>query len=98
TATVRVYTGDWRRLPEGDHVYLEPATLERSASRWIQVAPSEFLLESEGRNTVRFTVSIPEEVDLQGTHWSMLFFESSGRPAQGAGSNVRVVQRIGVKV
>ena len=95
--SVEVYTGDWRRLPAGDHLYLEPGTLPQSASPWIRVAPSEFMLDPEERTTLRFTVTVPEDAPMEGTHWGMIFIESSGRPAT-AGSNVLIVQRVGVKV
>src|SRR5690606_38329206 len=88
--TVRVYTADWRRLPEGDHLYLEPGTLAQSAAQWIHVAPSEFQLDPEARNTVRFTVTVPGGTSFTGTHWGMLFVESSGRPEPGMAANVTV--------
>jgi len=95
--TVEVYTSDWRRLPEGEHLYMESGGLPQSASPWIQVAPAEFMLDPEERTTLRFTVTVPQNIDMAGTHWGMIFIESRGRPAT-AGSSVSVVQRIGVKV
>lgn len=92
-----VYTGDWHRLPEGEHLYLNPGTLDNSASEWIRIAPSEFQLDPNERTTLRFTITVPESEPLEETRWSMLFIESSGQPAPG-GSNVRVVQRVGVKI
>lgn len=97
-AVVTVYNGDWHRSPTGEHIYLESGTLKRSASPWISIAPTQFQVQPGQQSTVRFTVTLPNEGDLEGTYWSMLFIEPAARPQPGSGTTIKVVQRIGIKI
>jgi len=98
--TITVYLGDWDRSPTGEHRYYPPGTLERSLCGWLAVVPTRIVLApgETGQITATLTVPSPEERELAGTYWGMIFVQGEPRPMEVEGTVVMAVERFGVKV
>jgi len=98
--TITVYLGDWDRSPTGEHRYYPPGTLERSLCEWLTVVPTRIVLApgETGQITATLTVPSPEERELAGTYWGMIFVQGEPRPMEVEGTVVMAVERFGVKV
>ncbi|MFQ5795518.1 MAG: molecular chaperone [Candidatus Bipolaricaulia bacterium] len=97
TTRITVYLVDWRIHPDGSQVFLDPGILPRSNTAWIVVSPSEFGLNPGETQEVRFTISVPENVE-GGTYWGMIFVEGSPIVTESGGISILTVQRFGIKV
>ncbi|HET9234488.1 MAG TPA: hypothetical protein VFP10_10135, partial [Candidatus Eisenbacteria bacterium] len=82
---LRAYLQDWS-LDEGGTPFFHPAgTEKRTASLWIEAAPSDFLLEPGETKFVRFTAKVPGGA-VDGGYYGSLILESLplDRSVQGA--------------
>ena len=82
---LRAYLQDWS-LDEGGTPLFHPAgTEKRTASLWIEAAPSDFLLEPGETKFVRFTAKVPKATPDAG-YYGSLILESLplDRSVQGA--------------
>lgn len=92
----RLYLEDWAYLPggAGDKQFLPAASTPLSAASWITFSPSEMAVPGFGRQTVRYTVSVPEGVS--GGYYAVLFMETAmGSVENEDGASVLVSGRIG---
>lgn len=94
----RVYLEDWKYKGNGtgEKDFGPPGTMERSASKWITFAPAELRLAPFSRQTVRYTLTVPQQAE--GGRYSVLFFESaigSVPDPDHEGANILVAGRIG---
>lgn len=102
TIALKIYTGDFWIHPDGKESFLEPGKVERSCSKWIQLAPEEFELIANETKTVRFNLTIPP--GKKGTFWAMVFIEQTNKPtiktAQKGQQQFNIVsfQRVGVRI
>ncbi len=96
TDDIKVYLVDWDRDVEGNHRFYEPGSLPRSNTAWITVTPTSFSLKPDEAREVRFTITVPP--DVQGTYWGMIMVEGRPRPQERGGTTVMVVPRFGIKV
>ena len=71
---VRVSLSDFLIEEEGSDVYLQPGTTERSNADWIQFQ-SNFTLQSSQTYLLPFSIHVPDNADLEGSYWSILFIE-----------------------
>lgn len=92
---IRVYAEDWYYLPvcDGTKEFQPAGTSPRSASRWIDFSPVEFVVPPYGTQSVNYTVKVP--ADAEGGYYSVLFFEnyldnSSGSSEEGVSVDVAV--------
>ncbi|BAS25953.1 hypothetical protein LIP_0096 [Limnochorda pilosa] len=92
---IRIYVQDWRRDEQGQHQFLEPGSMERSASGWIRLTPTEFTLGPGESRTVRYSFAVPE--GASGSYWTVVFVQGEPRPVPGGGTQIRVASRVGVK-
>ncbi|WP_027481419.1 hypothetical protein [Deinococcus pimensis] len=78
----------------GQLSFPKAGTLPDSASRWIQVSPSEVTLEGRNRAEIRYTVTVPAGTK-PGTYSSVLMFEAEN-PNPGSKTELaRVSVRVG---
>jgi P pilus assembly chaperone PapD len=96
TDDIKIYLVDWDRDAEGNHRFYEPGSLPRSNTSWITVTPTSFSLRPDEAREVRFTITVPP--DVQGTYWGMIMVEGRPRPQEREGATVLVVPRFGIKV
>ncbi|MCG3176533.1 MAG: hypothetical protein MOGMAGMI_01491 [Candidatus Omnitrophica bacterium] len=92
----RLYLEDWAYLPggAGDKQFLPAGASALSASSWITFSPAEMTVPSFGRQTVRYTVNVPQ--DATGGNYSVLFMETAmGTAENDQGASVQVSGRIG---
>lgn len=93
---IKAYFEDWVYLPvcDGTKDFRPAGTTKLSASDWITFSPSEFSVSPYGKQTVNYTVKVPQ--DASGGHYAVLFFESflqePGKDEEGV--NVDVAVRI----
>lgn len=94
------------RLDEvfSSHVSIEPIELaegeftavEQSNGDWLDVSPTEFLLEEGESREVSFTIRVPEAAS--GGSWSAIFVEGAPRADELEGTPVLAVTRFAIKV
>jgi len=97
TKEIRVYLEDWYYLPpfDGSKEFRPLGTLPNSCSTWISFFPSVFKIPPLERQTLSYTVDVPE--NAEGSYHSVLFFEELlGKPELKEGIGVGVAVRIGL--
>jgi len=72
---LRSYLQDWTMDEAGTPIFKQAGTEKRTASLWIEAAPSDFLLEPGETKFVRFTANVPEGT-LDGGYYGSLVLES----------------------
>jgi P pilus assembly chaperone PapD len=72
---MKAYVEDWEMDLEGTPLFRTAGTLVRSASRWIEASPNDFLLEPGQIEYVRFTMRVPVGAAV-GAYWCGLLLES----------------------
>ena len=93
--SVRLKTSavDWAMKPNGQTTYPKPGTLFQSCSNWIEVNPTEFEIQPNASQDVRYTIKVPDS--CFGSYWSIIFFESQPDTAPQAMIGVVMKARIG---
>ncbi len=89
---------DWSLDPEGDIVFLPASSFIYSASDWLNLDMTDFILESSGSQEVRVSLSIPADTALEGTYQSMVFFTVVPVQTETSGVGVLTTTRIGLAV
>ncbi len=72
---VRVYLKDFSFSAGHGSSYKEPGTDARSNASWIDFFPNILNIAAGARAEIGYRVRIPEDEELTGTYWSMLFVE-----------------------
>ena len=72
---LRSYLQDWTMDEAGTPIFKQVGTERRTASLWIEAAPSDFLLEPGETKFVRFTAKVPEGT-VDGGYYGSLILES----------------------
>jgi P pilus assembly chaperone PapD len=82
---LRSYLQDWTMDEAGTPIFQPAGTERRTASLWIEAAPSDFLLEPGETKFVRFTAKVPAGIP-DGGYYGSLVLESLplNRAVQGA--------------
>lgn len=71
---VRASLSDWHLSRDGSPQFEEPlADRPYAAAAWVRFAPPELLIEGGSQSTVRFTVTVPENVQAAGYRTSLIF-------------------------
>ncbi len=71
---VRASLSDWTLSRDGVPQFEEPsATRPYAAAAWVRFAPPEFLIQGGAQGTVRFTVTVPVDVEAGGYRTGLLF-------------------------
>jgi P pilus assembly chaperone PapD len=72
---LRSYLQDWTLDEAGTPIFKQAGTEKRTASLWIEAAPSDFLLEPGETKYVRFTAKVPAGIP-DGGYYGSLILES----------------------
>jgi hypothetical protein len=93
-ADVKVYWEDFAYVApyDGSKKFAPAGTLPGSPSQWVSYTPQEFKIPAFGKQTIDFTVSVPE--NIKGGHYGVLFFEKTDA-IQSAKTGVKIVFRTG---
>jgi P pilus assembly chaperone PapD len=99
----RLYLNDWIRDTLGGHEYYEPATIDRSCSKWITLNKNFVELEPGKSAQVTIKMNIPDEAGADAEmKWSMLFVETveenTAQAAKNATAAVQNLLRIGIHI
>lgn len=100
---LRVYLNDWVRDSTGGHTYYEPATIERSCAKWLNI-DKNFLELNPGESTqLTLQMLVPQaDVTANQMKWSMLFIETVeenvSKNDQNAQATVKNLIRVGVHI
>ncbi len=88
---------DWTLDLNGNLVFFPPGSLSHSASPWLELDASDFILEPRGAREVRLALAVPE--GAEGTYQSMVFFTVLPPPGETqTGVGVITTARIGLAV
>lgn len=93
---LRAYVEDWYLDEIGTPIFRPAGTLDRSSSVWMDVAPSDFLLEPGETKFVRFTVKAPAGMADGGYHGSLLLETLPLNRAERPGMQMFVQGRVAV--
>ena len=103
-AHLKVYLGDWNDVAKGSQ-YFDPGELPRRLSRWMQVSPSRLTGPPGGSEKVYYEIAMPEDPNLAGSYWGMVFVEGMPRPSkvlpeesEGVSVSLKIITRYAVKV
>ena len=95
---VTIYQTDYLFYADGTSHYAEPGSTLRSNAKWVTPTVRSLLVPPASEMAVTYTVKVPANDSLNGTHWSMIMVEgaatepgrsSGGRPQVGLGAVVR---------
>lgn len=95
---IRLYLEDWYYLPAGDgtKAFVAANTTPLSCASWITFSPAEITVPAYGRQRIGYSMKVPQEA--KGSHYAVLFFETSlgeAEPTQeGVGAGINVSFRI----
>ncbi|OGX42447.1 MAG: hypothetical protein A3G37_03660 [Omnitrophica WOR_2 bacterium RIFCSPLOWO2_12_FULL_46_30] len=98
---MRLYLEDWFYAPGGDGAksFIPAGTASRSSSSWVSFSPGEFTVPPNSEQRVSYQVKVPEDNNLVGGYYAVLFFESRvgelARQEQEAGAGLNLVIRVG---
>lgn len=89
-----LYQNDWDRDEDGENRFLPPGSVVGSCGDRVKVFPATLRLEPGSRQSIRVSA---EPGAYPSPCWTVVFVESSPRPAPGR-SRIVYVTRLGVKV
>lgn len=99
----RIYLNDWQRDSSGGHLYLEPATIDRSCAGWMNLDKN--FVELQPGESTQLTVQMTVPADPKAASkmtWAMLFIETIqenvSRNDKNAQATVKNLIRVGVHV
>jgi hypothetical protein len=79
-----VNTKDWKREEDGNKVYLDAGSLEKSNAKWISTTESSVNLPAKTNKEIIVTMTIPLDATTSGVTNSMLFFTQIGKQKDNA--------------
>lgn len=74
-----VNTKDWKREEDGNKVYFDASSLDRSNSSWISTVASSINLPAKSTIEIIVTMKIPSDASTSDVTNSMLFFTQIGK-------------------
>ncbi|MBN2373436.1 hypothetical protein JXL19_06605 [bacterium] len=79
---VKLYQTDYLFFADGRNSYAEPASTLRSNAKWITFNPKRLMVAPHQKETVHYSVKVPDKEGQTGTYWSMIMVEpiSEGSP------------------
>lgn len=78
--TIRIFTGDWVRVPsEGEYRAVEgPGGEPRSLLNWMTYSPESMTLQPGERREINLEVNVPEDDDtLSGSYWALIYVQGT---------------------
>lgn len=98
----RIYLNDWIRDSLGGHIYYEPASIERSCARWLQIDKNFIELQPGESTQLTVQMLVPQDESAKDMKWAMLFIETieenTSRNDENAQATVKNLIRVGVHV
>jgi hypothetical protein len=101
---VVVHPVDYRFFADGSNDFAEPGSLERSNAAWVQFSPNQTLVPARSTTPVYYSVTVPDDAELQGSYWSVLMVEArplptaEEAPAMRRGVQLNTLVRYGVQI
>ncbi len=74
-----IYIKDIQYDADGNGKELEPGNIDRGLAKWTDIFPERLTVKAGENKQVRFTISIPEEID-SGSYWANMYEESVNNP------------------
>ena len=71
----KIYQSDYLFNYEGNSIYDEPVSHNRSNVHWIEFDPKFTVLKVKGAQYIQYEVEIPKNDSLAGIYWSLLMVE-----------------------
>ena len=84
SAEVKLEQTDYQFFADGRNVFATAGELPRSNASWISFNRNRVNLLPRESATIRYTIQVPLESELQGTYWSMLMVEPTIIPPSTA--------------
>lgn len=75
-----VYQRDYFINHSGESDYPEASSTNRSNAGWIDYEPDSYTLAPGESNTINYRIKVPDSLELNGTHWSVLLVEGTKSP------------------
>ena len=105
---VKIYQTDYLFFCDGSNIYGEPGKDPRSNAKWIAFSPRRVLIPPGEQSGINYTVKVPDDETLAGSHWSMFMIEAiptdspeseTGEPKEGeAKVSIRTILRYGIQM
>ncbi|HOE91285.1 MAG TPA: hypothetical protein PKZ69_04700 [Candidatus Cloacimonadota bacterium] len=98
--TLNIKQADYAYNAEGNIWFIEPGKLSRSNANWISFATQEINIAAKSKVNFSYSVKVPENEDLIGSYWSILFIEEGGLGYEVAKNNelkLQVNQRYAIQ-
>lgn len=93
--TVQMTVEDFAVAGEAGQVLVEPVETESySLARWVTVSPDIFTLLADGRQTVEFTITVPESAE-PGGHYGTVLASLTAAAGGGGLTGAAVAQKVG---
>ena len=98
-----VYKKEWHYTEDGKEPELEPGMLPRGCANWISIAPQRFSVKPKSSRSIRYTITVPRNIDQPGSYWTALYVEPSDAPAftstmRGQGATFEISNQIRAKI
>lgn len=75
TKEFMIYNKEWYYTEDGKEPEMEPGTLPRGCGHWISIAPQRLSVEPRSSRSIRYTVTVPNNLDQPGSYWTALYVE-----------------------
>jgi hypothetical protein len=89
---------DWTLDPIGSLAFVPVGSVTESASAWLELDATDFILEAQSSREMRLSVSIPNDPDLNGTYHGMVFFSIVPPASETEGVGVVTTTQVGLTV
>lgn len=87
---------DYAFNAEGQRWFIEAGKLKRSNAGWIDLSNQEIIVKGKSNITFEYRVNVPDNKDLSGSYWSLLFIQEKADTAQTA-NNIQINQRYAIQ-
>ncbi len=99
---IKIYRTDYLFHSDGQYLYPQAGQSPRSNANWISPRSSRLTIPAHGKNTVYYSVQVPQADTLSGTYWSMIMIQEiptvSRETRASKKSGVKSVFRYGVQI
>jgi len=97
--TLRIYAGDWTRITGDSSGYVfddEGGNEPRSFLDWMTFSPDRMTLQPGEWRDVQYEIRIPNQGDLEGSYWGVIFIEETPDVLPEQGLEEPDVMRVGI--
>lgn len=97
----KIYQTDYQFFADGRNNFGSPGSTARSNARWTTFSPARVSLVPGGQATITYRVSVPGNLQLKGSYWSVLMVETisaeSGESSVAPRREIRVGLRTTIR-